>query len=63
MLILSVFLLQNRWVNQRLAVGALPQSKSEGENAMLKVFKFCLLLMLEATLESVDCSIDAAILA
>ena len=32
-------------------------------NAQLKGLKFGLLLMLEAALESVDCSIDAAILA
>jgi len=46
-----------------IVLEALPESESEGENAKLKGLKFGLLLMLEATHESIDCSIDAAILA
>jgi len=49
--------------NRDIALKALPESESEGENAKLKGFEFALLFMLEATLEPADCSIGAAIMA
>ena len=45
-----------------ISLKALPESESEGKNAKLMGLEFALLLRLEATLEPVDCSIDAAIL-
>ena len=46
-----------------ISLKELPESESEGKNAKLMGLEFALLLRLEATLEPVDCSIDAAILA